>query len=77
MILAAFALCLAAALYPAWRASRLDPVDAIRRCHDLGVMVNGSFVFGLDEDGPDVFARTVEWAVSRGVETATFHVMKP
>jgi lipoprotein-releasing system permease protein len=31
VIVAAFALCLAAGLYPAWRASRLDPVEAIRR----------------------------------------------
>jgi lipoprotein-releasing system permease protein len=31
VILAAFALCLAAAIYPAWRASLLDPVEAIRR----------------------------------------------
>ena len=31
VILAALLLCLAAALYPAWQASRLEPVDAIRR----------------------------------------------
>jgi radical SAM superfamily enzyme YgiQ (UPF0313 family) len=49
----------------------------VRRLHDLGVMVNGSFVFGMDGDGPDVFDRTVEWAIELGVETATFHVMTP
>ena len=31
----------------------------------------------MDHDDPSVFARTVEWAVSRGVETATFHIMTP
>jgi len=50
---------------------------AIRRLHDLGVMVNGSFVFGMDEDGPDVFARTVGWAIDQGIETATFHILTP
>jgi radical SAM superfamily enzyme YgiQ (UPF0313 family) len=47
------------------------------RLDDLGVMINGSFVFGLDGDGPDVFDRTVDWAVSRGLTTATFHVATP
>jgi radical SAM superfamily enzyme YgiQ (UPF0313 family) len=54
-----------------------DYDQTIRRCHEAGVMVNGSFVFGLDADGPDVFDRTVEWAVDRSVETATFHIMTP
>lgn len=54
-----------------------DYAEAIRRLHDLGVMVNASFVFGLDGDGPDVFERTVEWAIGQGIETATFHIMTP
>jgi radical SAM superfamily enzyme YgiQ (UPF0313 family) len=51
--------------------------EAIRLLHDNGVMVNGSFVFGADTDGPGVFDRTVEWAVAQGIETATFHVLTP
>ncbi|MFN8057998.1 MAG: radical SAM protein [Vicinamibacterales bacterium] len=56
---------------------RRDYAAAIRRLHDLGVMVNGSFVFGMDGDDPSVFARTVEWAIEHAVETATFHVLTP
>jgi radical SAM superfamily enzyme YgiQ (UPF0313 family) len=50
---------------------------AIRRLHSLGVMVNGSFVFGMDHDDEGVFDRTVEWAISQGIETATFHILTP
>jgi radical SAM superfamily enzyme YgiQ (UPF0313 family) len=31
----------------------------------------------MDGDRPDVFDRTVEWAVGAGLETATFHIMTP
>ncbi|MBK8027326.1 MAG: B12-binding domain-containing radical SAM protein [Chloroflexi bacterium] len=54
-----------------------DYSTAIRRLHDLGVMVNGSFVFGMDQDDEGVFDRTVEWAVRQGIETATFHILTP
>jgi hypothetical protein len=39
---------------------------AIRHLHSRGVMVNGSYVFGMDDDGPDVFDKTVEWAIGPG-----------
>jgi radical SAM superfamily enzyme YgiQ (UPF0313 family) len=51
--------------------------QAISRLHDLGIAINGSFVFGLDDDGPDVFDRTVAWAVGQGLTTATFHIATP
>jgi radical SAM superfamily enzyme YgiQ (UPF0313 family) len=54
-----------------------DYGQAVKRLHDLGVMVNGSFVFGMDEDDPGVFDRTVGWAVDQGIETATFHILTP
>jgi len=50
---------------------------AVRRLRDLGVMVNGSFVFGMDADDDGVFRGTVEWAVAQGIETATFHILTP
>jgi radical SAM superfamily enzyme YgiQ (UPF0313 family) len=56
---------------------RRDYGAAIRRLHDLGVMINGSFVFGMDADDGSVFGRTVEWAIEHGIETATFHILTP
>jgi radical SAM superfamily enzyme YgiQ (UPF0313 family) len=48
-----------------------------KRLHDLGIMINGSFVFGMDGDNEDVFARTVDWAIEAGITTATFHIQTP
>ncbi|MHC4743475.1 MAG: B12-binding domain-containing radical SAM protein [Planctomycetota bacterium] len=52
-------------------------LEACRRFHDSGIMINGSFVFGFDCDGPDVFERTVEFAIEAKILTATFHVLTP
>jgi radical SAM superfamily enzyme YgiQ (UPF0313 family) len=54
-----------------------DYTAAVRRLHSLGVMINGSFVFGMDDDDDSVFDRTVEWAIEQGIETATFHILTP
>jgi radical SAM superfamily enzyme YgiQ (UPF0313 family) len=51
--------------------------DVVRRLDDLGIMINGSFVFGLDGDDRDVFRRTVEWGIRSGITTATFHILTP
>jgi radical SAM superfamily enzyme YgiQ (UPF0313 family) len=55
----------------------LDYSHVTKRLHDLGIMINGSFVFGLDGDDPSVFERTVNWAVEMGITTATFHIATP
>ncbi len=54
-----------------------DYAAVTRRLHDLGVMINGSFVFGMDEDDEHVFRRTVDWAIDHGITTATFHIQTP
>jgi radical SAM superfamily enzyme YgiQ (UPF0313 family) len=51
--------------------------EVVRRLDSLGIMINGSFVFGLDGDDRDVFPRTVDWAVHSGITTATFHILTP
>ncbi len=54
-----------------------DYNEAVKRLHSLGIMINGSFVFGLDHDDKDVFRRTVDWGVENAITTATFHVLTP
>jgi radical SAM superfamily enzyme YgiQ (UPF0313 family) len=54
-----------------------DYANATKRLHDLGIMINGSFVFGLDEDDKDVFKRTVDWGVQNALTTSTYHILTP
>ena len=54
-----------------------DYSEAVNRLHALGIMINGSFVFGLDEDDNDVFKRTVDWGVKNAITTSTYHILTP
>ena len=45
--------------------------------HDRGIMINASFVFGLDSDGPSVFRDTLDWIVRNRIETVTSHILTP
>jgi radical SAM superfamily enzyme YgiQ (UPF0313 family) len=54
-----------------------DYKEVVRRLDSLGIMINGSFVFGLDGDNREVFRRTVDWAIESGITTATFHILTP
>jgi len=42
-----------------------------------GIQVNGSFVLGFDQDGPEVFAELADWIEATRLESATFHILTP
>ena len=45
--------------------------------HKRGIMINASFVFGLDEDDVSVFKNTLEWIIKNKIETVTSHILTP
>ncbi len=42
-----------------------------------GIQVNGSFVLGFDQDGPEVFEQLAGWIEATRLESATFHILTP
>ena len=49
-------------------------VDAL---HRHGISLQGCFVFGLDEDEPDVFLKTAEFAVEARIDLPRFAIVTP
>ena len=45
--------------------------------HKRGIMINASFVFGLDDDDVSIFKSTLEWIVKNKIETVTSHILTP
>jgi radical SAM superfamily enzyme YgiQ (UPF0313 family) len=49
----------------------------VERLHAHGIALQGCFVFGLDEDQPDVFLKTAEFAVEAKIDLPRFAVVTP
>lgn len=49
----------------------------IRRFHDHGIAINGTFVFGLDSDTPDVFEKTAEFVIDTRIDLPRFAILTP
>ncbi|MBN1477436.1 radical SAM protein [Candidatus Sumerlaeota bacterium] len=51
--------------------------DAIKRIHDAGISIYGSFIFGFDDDEPGVFADTLEFIMKNRIDMAMYHILTP
>jgi len=51
--------------------------EAIRRIHDAGINILGSFIFGLDDDDISVFQRTLDFVMEHQIDAVEFHVLTP
>ena len=51
--------------------------NAISEIHRRGIMIHGSFVFGLDGDSTETFKTTLDWIVKNKIETVTSHILTP
>ncbi len=63
-----------------WRLKNAIPqdlVDCVQRVHDQGIMVEGSFVFGFDNEDSSVFDVTLDFCKKSKLEAAAFHILTP
>ncbi len=51
--------------------------DTIKRLHDAGIGVIGSFMFGFDNEGDAVFERTAEFAEEARIDVPQYSILTP
>jgi radical SAM superfamily enzyme YgiQ (UPF0313 family) len=54
-----------------------DYRDVVAKLHTYGIAIQAGIMLGFDQDGPDVFARTVEAARAIGIDNATISLVVP
>jgi radical SAM superfamily enzyme YgiQ (UPF0313 family) len=61
-----------------WKQSRLrDAQDKVARIQDVGISVNGCFVFGFDSDTVETFDRTQEFILRLGLTEVQVTILTP
>jgi radical SAM superfamily enzyme YgiQ (UPF0313 family) len=45
--------------------------------HSAGIAINGTFVFGLDDQTPDVFEETAQFVIDTGIDLPRFAILTP
>jgi radical SAM superfamily enzyme YgiQ (UPF0313 family) len=51
--------------------------DIVQKIHDHGIGIDGSFVFGFDNDDEGVFDRTLEFVLKSKIEVTYFSILTP
>ncbi|WP_254275726.1 radical SAM protein [Halomonas sp. 3H] len=54
-----------------------DYATVVERLHERRIALQGCFVFGLDQDEPDVFEKTARFAVEAGIDLPRFAIVIP
>jgi len=64
------------ALHKSWvRADKMR--EYVKIFHDHGIIVEGAFIFGHDDDGKDIFRRTVDFIQETGIQVPVFGILTP
>jgi radical SAM superfamily enzyme YgiQ (UPF0313 family) len=56
---------------------RQDYYEVVRRVHDRGIGIQGTFVFGFDNHTRDTFAETVDFAMGANIDLPRYAVLTP
>jgi len=51
--------------------------DAVKTLHRAGICIEGAFIFGFDDDTPEVFKKTVEFIEELKLEAVQFGILTP
>lgn len=54
-----------------------DYIDVVKKMHDYGLGVDGSFVLGFDHDDEGVFERTLEFVNKAKIDVCYFSILTP